>query len=511
MAQPSDASHSPSLDVWTMSGHAAIDRLIVESNVDRPFESVENFADWVRTSYRRWALDPAIAEQLRIVDLEALHEDALSRASSRLAHARERYASCATGKSIDRLQERISKLRMECEGREKMQGAASMSGAPSDSKGQKNSERLKAAFAEIDVLTQDLESAIASCAEWKELQEAEQALLDLRRDIGIEAASTRMRELEKELGRLTNHRGFNFESQAQVVVKELIAPRFLKDAKSWWDEERTALGQTETVSSVEEQYDMQNIYVLRGVTLALAQGEFDYVIVAKSTLPSQQIDLSSNKNFGGHPQPTKSQLQEGLAQQPVLVLAVVEVKRNVNDVGPTFMGYLERIAWLSGLESEYDRTKYNTNFYPSGHFDKPFWHSDAGYNESFKFDRSSFRLFFPRSQLPCGRDELAMCVRRRLHFITRAGAIRGVSSKSESSLKRKVARDQVFARARRDFNKNAFSPGMEDLLTVSCSWVQSWWEKMHEMFRDEMSTEKLLISYRRSDETVDNIYVIGDE
>ena len=71
------------------------------------------------------------------------------------------------------------------------------------------------------------------------------------------------------------------------------------------------------------------------------------------------------------------------------------------------MGYVERIAWFSGMESGYDPTKFATNFYRSGHFDRPFWHrsegvvvsewrliltgSDASSRNSFKFDRSSFR------------------------------------------------------------------------------------------------------------------------
>ena len=51
-----------------------------------------------------------------------------------------------------------------------------------------------------------------------------------------------------------------------------------------------------------EQFDMKNIFVLRGLTLGIAQGEFDYFIVAKSTMPSGELDAPAGKSVGGHPQ-----------------------------------------------------------------------------------------------------------------------------------------------------------------------------------------------------------------
>ncbi|EKX54870.1 hypothetical protein GUITHDRAFT_99522 [Guillardia theta CCMP2712] len=513
MAHARDFSSSPSVDGSTVAGRAAIDSLLMESNVERPFESEESFAQWVQTSYRRWSLDPTISEQLRILDLETVHEDVLSRASQRLVRAQEEYASCPAGSIIDGLRDKVSKLRMECQGRERQNLAASNGDAAllnsAGEKNQKSSERLQAAYAELDGLTRDLESKISSCAEWKELQDAEKALLDLRREVGIEEASMRMKESERAIGRQTSYKGFDFEGQAERVVKELILPRFLADAESWWDQERSAM-RTSGADVPVEQFDMKNIFVLRGLTLGIARGEFDYVIVAKSTMPSGELDAPAGKSVGGHPQPTKAQLQ-GLSEQPVLVLAIVEVKRNVNDMGSNFMGYVERIAWFSGMERGYDPTKFATNFYRSGHFDRPFWHSDACSRKSFKFDRSSFRLFFQDAKRVSARDDLAAYVMERLNFVTRHGTIRGMSSKAEASLKKKVARDKAFARARSDCNKDAFSPGMETLLAASCSWVHGWWEKMEELKAGEMSTEDLLLSYRRSEGAVDNIYLIVNQ
>ena len=169
MAHARDSHSSPSVDGSTVAGRAAIDSLLMESNVERPFESEESFAQWVQTSYRRWSLDPTISEQLRILDLETVHEDVLSRASQRLVRAQEEYASCPAGSIIDGLRDKVSKLRMECQGRERQKLAASNGDASltksAREKSQKSSERLQAAYAELDGLTRDLESKISSCAE----------------------------------------------------------------------------------------------------------------------------------------------------------------------------------------------------------------------------------------------------------------------------------------------------------------------------------------------------------
>ena len=82
----------------------------------------------------------------------------------------------------------------------------------------------------------------------------------------------------------------------------------------------------------------------RGVTLGAAGTELDQVIVR---LPSR-------------------------AERPVEVLAVVEVKRNLNDLAHGFRRRQDDLAWLTGHTANYDPRRYRTRQFPTGHFDKIF-------------------------------------------------------------------------------------------------------------------------------------------
>jgi len=54
------------------------------------------------------------------------------------------------------------------------------------------------------------------------------------------------------------------------------------------------------------------------------------------------------------------------------VLAVVEMKRNPDDVGDAFLSYQSSLSWLAGLKHLYDPAIWKTKAYPKGHFNRPF-------------------------------------------------------------------------------------------------------------------------------------------
>ena len=60
------------------------------------------------------------------------------------------------------------------------------------------------------------------------------------------------------------------------------------------------------------------------------------------------------------------------------VLAVVEAKANVDDIGDAFQSYNKALLWLSGLKDYYDPVLRRTKNYPSGHFDKPLQYTYNG-------------------------------------------------------------------------------------------------------------------------------------
>ena len=60
------------------------------------------------------------------------------------------------------------------------------------------------------------------------------------------------------------------------------------------------------------------------------------------------------------------------------VLAIVESKMNVDDIGSAFTGYHRALLWLCGLRDKYDPELRKNRSYPTGHFDKPIYCNHNG-------------------------------------------------------------------------------------------------------------------------------------
>ncbi len=144
--------------------------------------------------------------------------------------------------------------------------------------------------------------------------------------------------------------------------------------------------------------------MLSGVTLGCARAELDQLIIRKPLKPVA----------------------------PVKALAIVEAKRNINDLAHGFRLRQENISWLTGDADGYDPQLYRTSQYAQGHFDRTAAHEQDG--ETFLFDRSSFALF--RRESDSGH------YLKRLCFVTRAGPIYGVSAGQLSKLMHRVASDE---------------------------------------------------------------------
>lgn len=146
--------------------------------------------------------------------------------------------------------------------------------------------------------------------------------------------------------------------------------------------------------------------VLQGVTLGAARMEIDQLLVRCS----------------------------GDADEPVEVLALVEVKRNVNDLAHGFGLRQENLAWLTGDEARYDPEAYRTSSFPEGRFDRAI-HESGG--ERYVFDAGSFRRFRP--------DPATGLLLDGLYLVTRPGAIWGVASAALARIAYRVSTDERWA------------------------------------------------------------------
>ena len=118
---------------------------------------------------------------------------------------------------------------------------------------------------------------------------------------------------------------------------------------------------------------------------------------------------------------------------PVVVRAVVEAKRNPNDLAHGFRRRQQNLAWLSGDRQRYDPERYRNRQYPTGLFDREFVHKQ--YGQSFVFDPDSFQQFQP--------DESGW-VWHGLYMVTRAGTLWGVHRKALARIAFRAAVDPRF-------------------------------------------------------------------
>jgi hypothetical protein len=117
--------------------------------------------------------------------------------------------------------------------------------------------------------------------------------------------------------------------------------------------------------------------------------------------------------------------------RPVEVLAAVEAKRNINDLGHGFHRRQADLAWLTGDRGRYDAGLYRTRRFPLGHFDRGATHAAGG--EEYLFTPDSFRRFT--------RDQATSVFLDRLYFVTRPGPLWGLSAAALARVARRAASD----------------------------------------------------------------------
>lgn len=200
-------------------------------------------------------------------------------------------------------------------------------------------------------------------------------LRKLRRESGVDIEEARLDDLVRAQGQRAGRAGGGFEATALHAIRSHVLP---------------ALGDGP-------------LAVLTGVTLGAARTELDQVIVRYS------------------------------GDAPVEVLAIVEAKRNPNDVGHGFTRRQENLAWLGGHRGAYDPARHVTRHFPTGHFDRAAVHEQDG--ERFAFDPTSFRRFPP--------DEKGLFL-AGLYFVTRPAQLVALSGGALGRVRHRASTDERF-------------------------------------------------------------------
>eukprot|EP01041_Mallomonas_annulata_P004756 gene4756-9454_t len=209
-------------------------------------------------------------------------------------------------------------------------------------------EMIPKKLLEIEQCTLELEILKNTTPEYHILQEAIQKLESCYNDIGLNEANKILKYSQHDSGRGRNERGFSFEDAAEKVLYDHLLPTLAK----------------------KENVSISKLLVVRNVKLGMASqkgstAEIDCLICMKAPRPESMIANTASKY-----------------SEFCKVLAVVEVKRNADDIGDAFCGYQQSLSWLCGLQDQYNASTWVTKAYPRGHFDSN--------GENLMFTKESF-------------------------------------------------------------------------------------------------------------------------
>ncbi|WNG24550.1 hypothetical protein F0U62_11350 [Cystobacter fuscus] len=363
---------SSSSSLHVVRGTRALRRWL-ERAVDLRGLDLEGFRRWLGQQLSRWEVDPAFAQRARIRDLRQAHPElqALER-TLRQALAADEASPQA---------ERLSQLEEELSRADKaIAGLSAALARMTDAEKLSGSRHKLAAFqSRRQALLREQASLIHASPERRELLRVREELEQLRSRLGLERAEAELAELSRDQGLRSGHAGQSFEQQVLPLTWRFIVPELLRRG------------------------DAARLRVLRGVGLGAARTELDQLIIRQPRRPGQ----------------------------PVEVLGMVEVKRNLNDLAHGFRHRQENLAWFKGEAGHYDPGLYRTRHFRSGHFDREAVHEQDG--ERFVFSRDSFRHF--------RREPGIGLFLRRLYFITRGGTLSGVSTAALARIRHRVATD----------------------------------------------------------------------
>lgn len=357
-------------------GARALRRVLREETCDLRALDEAGFRRWLEQRLEYERRDPAFAQRVRIRDLR--------RSCPELRRIEQEYRRCVAADAAAPHFSRLSRLEQEVNDAER--AIAGLSDACRQARGQRRSDlrqKLDAFCVKRSALQREQANLVRATPEREELFRRRQELEQVRAAIGLEQEEARLVELLRERGRRGGRAGQSFEQTAVELAHHEIMPDLRRHRAS---------------------AAARSLQVLPGVTLGAARLEFDQLIVRQSRRPGQ----------------------------PVEVLAIVEVKRNINDLAHGFRRRQENLAWLTGEPGGYRAEMHRTRRFRSGHFDVEAIHDHEG--ESFVFTRRSFRLF--------RRDAETGLFLDRLYFITRPGPVWGLSSRALALISHRMATDE---------------------------------------------------------------------
>jgi hypothetical protein len=380
-------------------GAKPLRRLLEERTFDLRSLDLEGFRQWLAAHLPRWQRHSDFVQRARIRDLRRAHPQLRTLEGERHRLVREDAASPQCPR-LERLEQELLNTDKAIAGL-----GAALERAGSD-KRPALLEKLTVFQAQDQSLREEQARLVQSSPQRQALLRIDTELQQFRSAIGLDREEAHLAQLLKQQGRRSGHVGESFEELALTLSHNHIVPDLL---------------------ARESGLDGQRLHLLTGVTLGAAGTEFDQLVVWAPE-----------------------------AGRPVEVLAAVEVKRNINDLGHGFRRRQQDLAWLSGDRDHYDPALCRTNGFPTGHFDREAVHRQD--DKAYLFAPGSFRRF--------QRDGATAMILDRLYFITRRGTVWGVSAAGLGRISHRVATNE------------RWDPGNEASVRELLDWCQTVTEPM---------------------------------
>lgn len=351
-------------------GAAELDRLLAERTLDLRTLDLGGFRRWLERHLARWERDPVFVQRTRIREIRRAHP--------RLHTLEAELRSAEAADRASPLRERLGRTERDLAGADR--AVAGLGGALDGAAPEKRpalQDKLDGFRARRGGLQREMEELVRASGERRALLRLGAELAALRAEAGLDAQEARLRELLRERGRGSGRGGADFEELAAELTRRHLVPELPEGGE---------------------------VRILRGVTLGAARMELDQLLVRPTPRPGE----------------------------PVEVLALVEVKRGVNDLAHGFRMRQENLAWLAGDEKGYDPAAYRTRSFLTGRFDRAAAHPQDGVVHTI--GPGSFRRF--------RRDPVRGLFLDGLYLVTRDGPVWGVGGAALARIAHAVATDE---------------------------------------------------------------------
>lgn len=347
------------------------------NNLDMQRMDATGFRRWLAAQIRYKKNDDVFWQRCQIRELRKKHRQQLFSLERSVTDTEIAYNASATKQAIEETEYAIT-------GAEK--AITGLSAAVTQRKGEKLQacqQKLELYRQKISELRQQYQKLLKNTPEKTAFIEAESKLEHFKQQIGLQTEELRLRTLLTEQSQRATASGSRYEDEVLDVVANKIIPQLGHNCRM-----------------------RKQLRIISRVTLGCARAEIDHMVVR----------LPSTRN------------------QPVQVQAIIEVKRNINDIAGGFAMRQENLHWFTGNSKQYDPQIYRTKYFNSGHFDRPAEHLENG--DAYLFADKSFWLFQVDPQSGYFID--------RLFFITQKRRLHGMSSEEHSKLLYRIASDVNF-------------------------------------------------------------------